>query len=181
MLITKVRKLTVDDIDETVALYARTCRYNEYFRNKFGVQDCEQNIIKEFAPDVTAAIKTGLCLGIFEKGTMIGCMLSVDWFRYYEEEHALFKHMFEMDLATTSTIIAKAMEFEKLYFIFAIGVADGKRCQGCASKLLKHYLKLLPKNTAVMTDCLYENAMSLWLKYGFIVTDTDGLKLAVKI
>ena len=168
MLITKVRKLTVDDIDETVALYARTCRYNEYFRNKFGVQDCEQNIIKEFAPDVTAAIKTGLCLGIFEKGTMIGCMLSVDWFRYYEEEHALFKHMFEMDL-------------EKLYFIFAIGVADGKRCQGCASKLLKHYLKLLPKNTAVMTDCLYENAMSLWLKQGFIVTDTDGLKLAVKI
>lgn len=181
MLITKIRKLTVDDIDETIALFAKTCRYDEYFRSMFGVKDCEQNIIKEFTPDVTAALKTGLCLGIFEKSVMIGCILSVDWFRYYEEEHALFKHMFKMDLDSTSNIINKAMEFKKLYFIFAVGVADGKRCQGCATKMLKHYLKLVPKDTAVMTDCLYDNAMSLWLKQSFIVTETGDLQLAVKV
>ena len=180
LLITKVRRLTEKDIDETISLYARTCRYNEYFRNMFGVDDCEECIKREFAPDVVAAIRTSICLGIFEKGVMIGCLLSVDWFKYFEEEHALFKHMFQMDLETTQCIIDRASQFSELNFIFAIGVADGKRCQGCATKLLRHYLKLVPKRTAIMTDCLYEYAMSLWLSAGFIITRDNTLSLAVK-
>lgn len=180
MLFTKVRKLQEKDIDEAIALYARTCRYTEYFKKKFGVSDCEQKIIEEFTPDVTAAIRTGLCLGIFEKGIMIGCLFSIDWYRYFEEEHALFKHMFEMDLQTTDTIINAACKFPKCYFIFALGIADGKRCQGCATKMLKHYVKLVPKDVTILTDCLYENAMSLWLHEGFIIAENELMKLAIK-
>lgn len=180
----KIRKLNESDIDDVIELYADTCKYNIYFQEMFNKQDCKEEIKRDFAPDVAAAIRTGLCLGCFEKGKLIGCILSVDWFRYFEEEHALFKHMFDLSLSTTHNLVNYMNQFSKAYFVFAIGVADGKRCQGNATALIKHYVTVVPKDTTIVSDCMYPLADAMWLSHGFIILpigDGSNDKVVVKI
>lgn len=180
MLGVKIRKLSEKDILPAITLYAHSCRYLEYFQKMFGVTDCEQNIIESFTPDVIAAIRTGLCIGAFKNNELIGVIFSVDWHRYFTEEFALFEHMFNSELPETKDMIEHLKQFESAYFIFAIGVADGFRCQGIATSMLKHFLVIKPKRCSIATDCIYEYAQSLWLSNKFTFVQLPSVRLAVR-
>lgn len=170
----RIRKLNETDISDAMELYAETCRYDEYFQKLFGKKDCKENIRKDFLTDVASAIELGLCLGLYEKDKLIGCLFSIDWWKYYENEHNLFEHMFNMSLDTTQDLIGYMGQFSNANFIFAIGIADGKRCQGNATALIQYYCKAVGKDTTLVTDCLYPLADSMWLSNSFIKTPIDN-------
>ena len=175
----KIRKLDSRDTEDAINLYARTCRYTEYFQKLFNVQDCEQKIKEEFSEDVIAAINLGFCYGIFENNEMIGCLFAIDWYKYLEQEPDLFERMFNAELQSTQNIINLASQSSSCIFIFAIGIADGKRCQGYATKLIKYFMKQVSKDAVVLTDCIYEYAMSLWLGRGFSIVEIGEDKFAI--
>lgn len=175
----KIRRLTESDISDAIELYADTCRFDSDYQQMFGVKDCKQNIIQDFSPDVIAAVRLGICLGIYERKEIIGCILSINWFRYLEEEPALFHHMFKSELESTKKLVEYMYQFPEAYFIFAMGVKNGKRCQGNGSAMLRHYMKLIGK-TPVVSDCIYSQAVSLWLGQSFQTVDIGDMSLVIK-
>jgi len=180
----KIRKLTESDIEDVIELYADTCKNVEYYQKLFNKFDCKDEIKLSFKPDVTAAIRTGLCLGMFEKNKLIGCLLAIDWFQYKEKEYALFKHMFDVTRDYTKQLIDYAQQFDKVYFIFAVGIMNGRRCQGNATALIKHFDILVPKDVTVITDCIYSLSNSMWLSQGYMqiqIGDNSDDLVMVKI
>lgn len=175
----KIRRLTEADIKDAIELYADTCRYDTDYQKMFGVKDCKDKIIEDFSPDVIAAVRLGLCIGIYEKGKIIGCVLAIDWYKYLEEEPALFHHMFNSELTSTKELVDYMYQFPDAYFIFAMGVKNGKRCQGNASAMLKHFMKLAGKKP-IVSDCIYSQAVSLWLTMSFQTVDIGSTQLVVK-
>ena len=176
----KIRKLKESDALDAIQLYARSCRYLEYFQNYFGEKDCENSIIASFSPDVIAAIRTGVCVGCYNGKELIGIIFSIDWTKYVEENMTLLDHMFNLDLDSTDELLSYMEQYPQAHFIFAIGTKDGYRCQGIAKAMLKHYLVLVSKKSAVVTDCIYEYAQSLWWSNSFVNVELDGMSLAVK-
>lgn len=178
----QIKVLTEEDIDVVTYLYADSCKYVNYFQRMFGVTDCTKHIYKDFKPDVTAAIRQGYCLGIYNKGTLIGFILSIDWFHYKEEHPVLFNHMFDPENPVTAILERYAEQFSSdVQFIFAIGVTDGFRCQGYGRNLLRNFVKRVGRKSVIFSDCVYPNAQSLWLKEGFHIVDLseDGTDIQV--
>ena len=66
------RMLKETDIEDTSRFYADSAKYVPYFQKMFGVTDCTEELYKNFRPDITAAIRSGGCMGMFEDGVMIG-------------------------------------------------------------------------------------------------------------
>lgn len=176
----KVRKLKESDALDVIKLYASSCKNLKYFQDYFGKQDCEEDITKNFAPDVIAALRTGLCVGCYYKKELVGIILSIDWNRYLEQEKALFDHMFNTELDETKELIDYMSQLNHAYFIFAMGTKDGYRCQGIATRMLYHYLVLARKRSAIITDCVYEHAQSLWWSNHFTSVELHNMSLAVK-
>lgn len=182
MAFSVTRKLTEKDIEETTRFYAESAKYVDYFQKMFGKQDCTEDIYTNFKPDVAASIRTGLCLGVFEHGNMVACLLSIDWHLYKQEHPTLFDHMFLPELDTTKQIEEKVKSLSgPCFFIYAVLVSETARCQGKGSALIKKYNKMISSNVNVASDCIYEYAGSMWLKNGYkIVEVTDILSLAIK-
>ena len=185
-LFNQIKVLTDDDIEDVTKLYADSCKYVEYFQKMFGKKDCSLDIYREFLPDVTAAIRQGYCCGIYKKGILTGILLSINWFDYKNEHPVLFNHMFNCDNPTTKILENYANQFNNnVYFIFAIGVVDGCRCQGLGRQLLRNYVKRVNRKATIFSDCLYANAQSLWLKEGFhivdLTEDDNEIKVVVKL
>ena len=175
-LMSQIKVLTDEDVDAITYLYANSCKYVDYFQRMFGVTDCTQCIYKDFRPDVAAAVRQGRCLGIYNKGVLIGIILAIDWFAYKEDHPVLYNHMFNKDNPITDILERYANQFsDNVTFIFAIGITDGNRCQGFGRKLLRNFIKRFGRKGVIFSDCLYESAQSLWLKEGFHIVDlTEG-------
>ena len=181
-LFNQIRKLTEQDIEATTRFYAESGKYVDYFQKMFGKTDCTEDIYTNFKPDVAASIRTGMCLGLFKHGVMIGCVLSVDWHLYKQDHPTLFDHMFYPQLETTKQMNEYIKDLNKgVYFIYAVLVEESNRCQGIGSQLIQKYTKQIDRNAAVVSDCVYEYAGSMWLKNGYKIAElSPELKLAVK-
>lgn len=173
----KIKQLTAKDLADTIELYADTCRYDKDFCNMFMSPDCYSFIKQEFSPDVEAALSNGVCLGVYSGRTLIGCLLSIDWYKYMEEYPAQFAHMFPPELDSTKRVIEYMSQHKSVFFVFAIGIQDGQRCQGNASALIKQFTSMVKKGNAIVTDCIYEYASSMWLKHGYRRVNEGKLQL----
>lgn len=176
------RMLKETDIEDTSRFYADSAKYVPYFQNMFGVHDCTEELYKNFRPDITAAIRSGGCLGMFEDSVMIAAVLAVDWYKYQQEYPTLFAHMFLPELETTKLMVEYCSELSgPVMFVFATLVRDNKRAQGNMTKLLKKFAKQFGSQANIVSDCIYDYASATWLKNGFKVEHlSNDLKLAVK-
>lgn len=176
------RMLKETDIEDTSRFYADSAKYVPYFQKMFGVTDCTEELYKNFRPDITAAIRSGGCMGMFEDGVMIAAVLAVDWYKYQQEYPTLFAHMFLPELETTEQMVKYCANLGgPVMFVFATLVRDNKRAQGNMTKLLKKFAKQFGSQANIVSDCVYDYASTTWLKNGFKVEQlSDELQLAVK-
>lgn len=179
--LTKTRVLNENDIEEVSRFYAQAGRNVAYYQEMFDTIDCSEEIYKNFKPDVAASIRTGYCWGVYEHGVLVGCILAVDWKLYAEQHPTLLDHMFIPEKQTTKDIKKFISDITgPVVFVYAVIIEDSRRCQGHATALIKRLTKALNKQCTIVSDCIYDNANSMWLNNGYKIDQiSDVLKLAV--
>lgn len=173
-MISKIRPLKESEAEDAARLFADVGRYYPYFQRVFGVTDCVNEIYKMFREDIGYVVSEGKCIGMYDKGVLVGAILSFEWSEFQKNHPEAFAHMFHNGEDNNDKVFEFFETLDKpLYYVLAILVRDGYRCQGHGTHLVTKYTKMVGNNYNLCTDQLLDYADTMWLSNGYVLTMLD--------
>lgn len=180
---TKIRKLTGQDYNRAIELYAETCHKDRFYCKLFKTDDCYSDIKKFFSKDVWSTLQFGEAYGAFAGKQMIGLLLGFNvqqWYNSHEEE---FNHVFNFDNSSAAGWYEVVNNYlhdvnKRAIYIYMIGTDEQFRRKGVASLLIKNVMDKLSKDYVIVSDASpNREAMSMWLKNGMKEIQLNGVVL----
>lgn len=171
----RVQRLTFQDVEEVLDMYAHFFRFDEYYQKLFGSTDCAEDIKEHFRADVENGVLSGYAFGIYQRGNLKGFVLACNINDWMHNHVVAYNHLFRFngkDSEAWVEDVKQAMRLtnSNLCYIYAACSSDNV----ILSKLIGHLVSSYGDRLVIFTDILTKQVVSACQRYNFEEMKTEG-------